>query len=78
MDLNSLVFGWLSSAAPKLASKFQKEQKCEPLAPGSPSLKELVDHYVATTPQKRKAEAAVNGKAKKAKKVRIVLRNYCK
>jgi hypothetical protein len=68
--LDSLVFNWLSGANPKLAGKFQKEAKAEPLPPGSPSLQEMVEHFKANTPQKRKAEAAVtNGKAKKAKQV---------
>jgi hypothetical protein len=67
--LDSLVFNWLSGANPKLAGKFQKEAKAEPLPPGSPSLQEMVEHFKANTPQKRKGEAVTNGTAKKAKKV---------
>ena len=67
----SLVYDWLLSAGDeKLAKKFKKEAKAEPLPPNSPRLADIVKHYKETSPQKRKAEPAVNGSAKKAKKVR--------
>ena len=69
--MGSLVYDWLLSAGDeKLAKKFKKEAKAEPLPPNSPRLADIVKHYKETTPQKRKAEPAVNGSAKKAKKVR--------
>ena len=68
--MGSLVYDWLLSAGDKkLAEKFKKEAKPEPLPPNSPRLADIVKHYKETTPQKRKAEPAVNGNAKKAKKV---------
>merc|ERR1719495_3141095 len=67
--MGSLVYDWLLSAGDKkLAEKFKKEAKPEPLPPNSPRLADIVKHYKETTPQKRKAEPAVNGNAKKAKK----------
>ena len=69
--LNSLVYGWLSTAAPELATKFKKETNVEALPPGSPQLKEMVEHYKATSGSKRKAEVITNGSAKIAKKVRL-------
>merc|ERR1719474_1781450 len=67
--MGSLVYDWLLSAGDKkLAEKFKKEAKPEPLPPNSPRLSDIVKHYKETTPQKRKAEPAVNGNAKKAKK----------
>merc|ERR1719394_1701026 len=67
--MGSLVYDWLLSAGDKkLAGKFKKEAKPEPLPPNSPRLADIVKHYKETTPQKRKAEPAVNGNAKKAKK----------
>jgi len=71
--MGSLVYDWLLSAGDKkLAEKFKKEAKPEPLPPNSPRLADIVKHYKETTPQKRKAEPAVNGNAKKAKKVAII------
>merc|ERR1719204_1160984 len=67
--MGSLVYDWLLSAGDKkLAEKFKKKAKPEPLPPNSPRLADIVKHYKETTPQKRKAEPAVNGNAKKAKK----------
>ena len=69
--MGSLVYDWLLSAGyKKLAKKFKKEAKAEPLPPNSPRLADIVKHYKETSPQKRKAEPVVNGSAKKAKKVR--------
>ena len=70
--MGSLVYDWLLNAGDeKLAKKFKKEAKPEPLPPNSPRLADIVKHYKETSPQKRKAETAVNGSAKKAKKVRL-------
>jgi len=67
--MGSLVYDWLLNAGDeKLAKKFKKEAKPEPLPPNSPRLADIVKHYKETTPQKRKAEPVVNGSAKKAKK----------
>ena len=72
--MGSLVYDWLLSAGDeKLAKKFKKEAKAEPLPPNSPRLADIVKHYKETSPQKRKAEPVVNGSAKKAKKVRSSL-----
>ena len=63
--MGSLVYDWLLSAGDKkLAEKFKKEAKPEPLPPNSPRLAEIVKHYKETIPQKRKAELAVNGNSK--------------
>ena len=71
--MGSLVYDWLLSAGDeKLAKKFKKEAKAEPLPPNSPRLADIVEHYKETSPQKRKAEPVVNGSAKKAKKVAII------
>ena len=72
--MNSLVYSYLSDVGPKLAEKFKKETKAEPLPPGSPTIQKMVEHYKASPGAKRKAEngeKAVNGSAKKAKKVSI-------
>ena len=59
--MGSLVYDWLLSAGDKkLAEKFKKEAKPEPLPPNSPRLADIVKHYKETTPQKRKAEPAVD------------------
>ena len=71
--MGSLVYDWLLSAGDeKLAKKFKKEAKAEPLPPNSPRLADIVKHYKETSPQKRKAEPVVNGSAKKAKKVALI------
>ena len=68
--MGSLVYDWLLSAGDKkLAEKFKKEAKPEPLPPNSPRLADIVKHYKETIPQKRKAEPAVNRNSKKSKKV---------
>ena len=55
--MGSLVYDWLLSAGDeKLAKKFKKEAKAEPLPPNSPRLADIVKHYKETSPQKRKAE----------------------
>jgi len=66
--LNSLVGDYLATLGSKLADKFKKETKANPLPPGSPGLKEIVKHF-NESPQKRKLEMT-NGAspAKKAKK----------
>ena len=69
--LNSLVYGWLSTAAPELATEFKKETNVEALPPGMPQLNEMVEHYKAISGCKRKAEVITNGSAKIAKKVRL-------
>jgi len=75
--MGSLVYDWLLSAGDKkLAEKFKKEAKPEPLPPNSPRLADIVKLYKETTPQKRKAEPAVNGNAKKAKKGKNCLTNF--
>ena len=68
--LNSLVGDYLASLGSKLASKFWKETKATPLPPGSPGLKEMVTHFQATSPVKRKLELPGGGDspAKKTKK----------
>merc|ERR1719244_1811485 len=67
--MGSLVYDWLLSAGDKkLAEKFRKEVKPEPVPSPSPRLADIVKHYKETIPQKRKAEPAVNGNAKKAKR----------
>ena len=70
--INSLVGDYLATFGSKLADKFRKETKSTPLAPGSPSLAEVVKHFKETSPAKRKLSLS-NGTtpAKKAKKVRI-------
>ena len=70
--LNSLVGDYLASLGSKLAEKFKKETKATPLPPGSPGLAEMVKHFSATSPAKRKLNIT-NGDspAKKSKKVRI-------
>ena len=68
--MGSLVYDWLLSAGDKkLAEKFRKEVKPEPVPSPSPRLADIVKHYKETIPQKRKAEPAVNGNSKKSKKV---------
>ena len=71
--LNSLVGDYLSTLGSKLADKFKKETKANPLPPGSPGLKEIVKHF-NESPQKRKLEMT-NGAspAKKAKKVKFYI-----
>ena len=73
--INSLVGDYLASLGSKLAEKFRKETKATPLPPGSPGLAEMVKHFSATSPAKRKLDIT-NGdssgsSAKKSKKVRI-------
>lgn len=70
--INSLVGDYLSKFGSKLAEKFRKETKSNPLPPGSPGLAEVVKHFQETSPTKRKLSMS-NGTtpAKKAKKVRI-------
>ena len=61
--MGSLVYDWLLSAGDeKLAKKFKKEAKAEPLPPNSPRLADIVKQYKETSPQKRKAEPVVNGR----------------
>ena len=71
--LNSLVGDYLATLGSKLADKFKKETKANPLPPGSPGLKEIVKHF-NESPQKRKLEMT-NGAspAKKAKKVKFYI-----
>jgi len=66
--MNSLVGDYLATLGSKLADKFKKETKANPLPPGSPGLKEIVKHF-NESPQKRKLKMT-NGAspAKKAKK----------
>ena len=67
--MGSLVYDWLLSAGDK---KLEREvQEGGETRTSSTELARLADikHYEETTPQKRKAEPAVNGNAKKAKKV---------
>lgn len=79
--LNSLVYNYLTSAGvPKLAEKFKKETKAEPLPAGSPTIQKMVEHFKENTPvKKRKLEMTngdaklTNGSAKKAKKVSFLL-----
>ena len=67
--LNSLVGDYLASLGSKLAAKFWKETKATPLPPGSPGLKEMVTHFQATSPVKRKLELpGGDSPAKKTKK----------
>ena len=55
-------------------NNIKKEVDASPLPPGSPGLKEMVDHFKATSPVKRKLESSNDDspvKKKKSKKVRI-------
>jgi len=72
--MNSLVYSYLSDVGPKLAEKFKKETKAEPLPPGSPTIQKMVEHYKASPGSKRKAENGVTN-GKKAKKVSILTYN---
>merc|ERR1712021_90119 len=70
--MNSLVYSYLSDVGTKLAEKFKKETKAEPMPPGSPTIQKVIEHYKASPGSKRKAENGeakiINGSAKKAKK----------
>jgi len=70
--LNSLVVDYLSSLGGKVTKKlcenFKKEVDASPLPPGSPGLKEMVDHFKATSPVKRKLESSNDDSPVKKKK----------
>ena len=72
--LNNIVASYLKSVSSKLADKFMKETKSSPLPPGSPGLKEMVDHYQESPKTEKRKLPMTNGavKTKKAKKVLLL------
>ena len=69
-EINASVYDYLVSIGSKVASKFLKEQKPEPLPTDSPKIKDVFSVYNNTPKRKLNGNADGDTPAKKAKKVR--------